>query len=46
MSRYNPPAGFAEIFSFIEWFLVRAFLVLVLAFELWECLKYLVQHMH
>jgi hypothetical protein len=45
MSRYKPPARFAEVFSFIEWFLVRAFLVIVLALELWERLKYLIQHL-
>ncbi len=45
MPRYKPPAQFAEIFSFIEWFLVRAFLVVVLALELCERLKYLIQHL-
>jgi len=45
MPRYKPPARFADIFSFIEWFLVRAFLVVVLALELWERLKYLIQHL-
>ena len=45
MFRYRPPARFAEFFSFLEWFLVRAFLVIVLALELWERLKYLVQHL-
>ncbi len=45
MPRYKPPARFADIFSFIEWFLVRAFLVIVLALELWERLKYLIQHL-
>jgi hypothetical protein len=29
----------------IEWLLVRAFLVVVLALELWERLKYLIQHL-
>ena len=45
MPRYKPPARFADIFSFIEWFHVRAFLVIVLALELWERLKYLIQHL-
>jgi len=45
MSRYKPPARFTEIFSFVEWILVRAFLVVVLALELWERLKYLVRHL-
>jgi hypothetical protein len=45
MSCYKPPARFAEVFSFIEWFLVRVFLIIVLALELWERLKYLIQHL-
>lgn len=45
MPRYKPAARFADIFSFIEWLLVRAFLVVVLALELWERLKYLIQHL-
>jgi hypothetical protein len=45
MPRYKPPARFADIFSFLEWFFVRAFLVIVLALELWERLKYLIQHL-
>ena len=45
MPRYKPPSRFADIFSFIEWFLVRAFLVVVLALELWERLKYLIHHL-
>ena len=42
MARYKPPERLAEVFGLIEWFLLRSFLILVLAFELWEFLKYLV----
>jgi hypothetical protein len=45
MSRYKPPVRLVEIFGFLEWFLVRAFLTVVLALELWECLRYIIQHM-
>ncbi len=45
MSRYKPPVRLAEIFGFLEWFLVRAFLTIMLALELWESLKYLLRHL-
>jgi hypothetical protein len=45
MSRYKPPTTFAEFFSFLEWFLVRAFLVIVLALELWERIRHLIHHL-
>jgi hypothetical protein len=46
MARYKAPEALANVFGFLEWFLVRAFLVVVLAFELWECLTYLISRAH
>jgi hypothetical protein len=42
MPRYKPPARLRSVFAFVEWFLIRAFSIVVLAVELWEYLKYLV----
>ncbi len=46
MFRYKPPSRLVELFGFLEWFLVRSFLIVVLAFELWQCLRYLILHVH